>query len=234
VDEAARCYDAALELCEATGDTLHLGVTLNNRVVLRIKHRDLAGARADLERAVALGRELGNVQIERCSAFNLAELLHYQGRATEALPLARRAHVLGQRFFPRSVVLDALLLVRLACALDDLPEATRQLAGVETLGTAQLPPGSVVLLALTRRVVEEGRGSAPRATDGWAALIEESRNACTADERLEVLVMAAHSARRAGDAESLRTYVAEAKEVAQTAPLWTERVEALAMQGPGL
>lgn len=229
VDAAARCYDAALALCEATGDTLHLGVTLNNRVVLRIKHRDLAGARADLERAVALGRELGNVQIERCSAFNLAELLHYQGRASEALPLARRAHVLGQRFFPRSVVLDALLLARLACALDDEPEAIRQLAWMdERQGAAQLPPGGLVLLALVRHILAEAREARSHQREAWAALIEESRGACTPDERLEILVRAAQSARTAGNTEALRAYVAEAHEVSQTAPLWTERVQALA------
>jgi hypothetical protein len=135
--------------------------------------------------------------------------------------------VLGQRFFPRSVVLDALLLARLACALEDLPEAARQLAWVEAKGPEQLPPAGHVLLTLARRVVEEARGSSPHEPEAWAALIEESRNACTADERLEVLVWAAHSARASGNTVALQAYVAEASEVAQTAPLWTERVQAL-------
>ncbi|WNZ59029.1 tetratricopeptide repeat protein [Myxococcus sp. MxC21-1] len=86
LNEASSRFDEAIALCEATGDTLHLGVALNNRMVLHVQRRDVAGARADLERAVSLGRELGNVQIERTSAFNLALLLGYQGRAVEALP----------------------------------------------------------------------------------------------------------------------------------------------------
>ncbi|XXF75236.1 protein kinase [Myxococcaceae bacterium GXIMD 01537] len=227
VDDAARCYDAALALCETTGDTLHLGVTLNNRVVLHIKHRDLASARADLKRAVALGREVGNVQIERCSAFNLAEFLHYQGRASEALPLARRAHVLGQRFFPRSVTLDALLLARLACALGDTAEAAAQGAWVDARRATQpLPPAGEVLLGVVRRVVDEAREPLAHDDAAWASLLAASRESCTADERLEVLLWAARSARRVGQQQALNCYLAEAREVVRTAPLWTERLQA--------
>ncbi|NMO14427.1 protein kinase [Pyxidicoccus fallax] len=233
LDEAARRFDEAISLCEATGDTLHLGVALNNRMVLRVQHRDVAGARADLERAVSLGRELGNVQIERTSAFNLALLLGYQGRAAEALPLARRAGVLSQRFFPGSMAQDALLVARLCCELGDMAEAARQLTWLEEPSTqARLPPGDQLMLSVVRRVVGEARGSLPYDPKDWAGLVETARQQATPDERLEVLVWAARAARVAGDTATVRARAREVDETAHEAPLWTERVRALEAEGP--
>ncbi|WIG97845.1 protein kinase [Myxococcus sp. SDU36] len=228
LDEASRRFDEAIALCEATGDTLHLGVALNNRMVLHVQRRDAAGARADLERAVTLGRELGNVQIERTSAFNLALLLGYQGRAAEALPLARRAGVLSQRFFPRSMAQDALLVARLCCELDDLPEVARQLAWLEEPDTRErLSPPDALMLSVVRRVVSEAQDALPYGAEPWAALVEASRQLATPDERLEILVWAARAARKAGDLVTLRARVAEVEETAREAPLWTDRVRAL-------
>ncbi|NOJ78342.1 protein kinase [Myxococcus xanthus] len=228
LDEASRRFDEAITLCEATGDTLHLGVALNNRMVLHVQRRDAAGAHADLERAVTLGRELGNVQIERTSAFNLALLLGYQGRAVEALPLARRAGVLSQRFFPRSMAQDALLVARLCCELGDLPEVARQLAWLEEPDTRQrLSPSDALMLSVVRRVVNEARDALPYGADAWAHLVEASRRLATPDERLEILVWAARAARKAGDTVTLLARVAEVEETAREAPLWTDRVRAL-------
>ncbi|WP_239988936.1 serine/threonine-protein kinase [Corallococcus macrosporus] len=232
LNEAASRFDEAITLCEATGDTLHLGVALNNRMVLHVQRRDVAGARADLERAVSLGRELGNVQIERTSAFNLALLLGYQGRAVEALPLARRAGVLSQRFFPRSMAQDALLVARLCCELGDLPEAARQLDWLEEPDTrARLSPPDALMLAVVRRVVSEARDALPYAAEAWAHLVDESRRVATPDERLEILVWAARAAREAGDTATLRARVTEVEETAREAPLWTDRVRALVAPG---
>ncbi|GHG83979.1 serine/threonine-protein kinase [Comamonas sp. JC664] len=228
LEEASNRFDEAIALCEQTGDTLHLGVALNNRMVLHVQRRDPSGARADLERAVSLGRELGNVQIERTSAFNLALLLGYQGRAGEALPLARRAGVLSQRFFPRSMAQDALLVARLCCELGDLAEVSRQLEWLEEPATrAQLSPPDNLMCSVVRRVVDEARGALPYAGDVWARLVEESTQVATPDERLEILVWAARAARAAGDGATLRARVEEVEATAKEAPLWTDRVRAL-------
>ncbi len=228
LEEASNRFDEAIALCEQTGDTLHLGVALNNRMVLHVQRRDPSGARADLERAVSLGRELGNVQIERTSAFNLALLLGYQGRAGEALPLARRAGVLSQRFFPRSMAQDALLVARLCCELGDLPEVSRQLEWLEEPATrAQLSPPDNLMCSVVRRVVDEARGALPYAGDVWARLVEASTQVATPDERLEILVWAARAARAAGDGATLRARVEEVEATAKEAPLWTDRVRAL-------
>ncbi|WP_426752751.1 protein kinase domain-containing protein [Myxococcus sp. Y35] len=228
LDEAANRFAEAIALCEHTGDTLHLGVALNNRMVLHVQRRDAAAARADLERAVSLGRELGNVQIERTSAFNLALLLGYQGRAAEALPLARRAGVLSQRFFPRSMAQDALLVARLCCELGDLPEVSRHLEWLEAPDTqSRLSPADRLMLSVVRRVVDEARGLQPYAANEWARLVDVSGQVATPDERLEILVWAARAARAAGDAATLRKRVEEVEATAREAPLWTDRVRAL-------
>ncbi|MBZ4420150.1 serine/threonine-protein kinase [Myxococcus sp. RHSTA-1-4] len=234
LEESARRFDEAIALCEATGDTLHLGVALNNRMVLRVQHRDVEGARADLERAVSLGRELGNVQIERTSAFNLALLLGYQGRAAEALPLARRAGVLSQRFFPGSMAQDALLVARLCCELGDMAEAARQLTWMEEPSTqARLLPGDGLMLSVVRRVVAEARGALPYGAAEWAGLVEAARQQATPDERLEVLVWAARAARAAGDEATVRARAEEVEQTVHEAPLWTERVRALVTEARG-
>ncbi|MBJ6762701.1 protein kinase [Myxococcaceae bacterium JPH2] len=227
-EESEQRFNEAIARCEATGDLLHLGVALNNRVVLRVAQRDVAGACSDLERAVALGREWGNVQIERTSAFNLAELLLYQGRTTEALPLARRAGQLSQRFFPHSMAQDGLLLARLSLAVGDLDGTARQLAWLEETGAARrLPLGSRVLQHAVMRGLGEAQGA--HAYDGaqWARLSAEAQEHCTPDERLEVLVAAAEAARAAQDAPRLRSILDEANAAIRIAPLWTERVREL-------
>ena len=234
LEDSARRFDEAISLCEATGDTLHLGVALNNRMVLHVQRRDVTGARADLERAVSLGRELGNVQIERTSAFNLALLLGYQGRAVEALPLARRAGVLSQRFFPGSMAQDALLVARLCCELGDVAEAARQLVWLEELSTqARLPPGDQLMLSVVRRVVGEARGAGRYEATEWVGLVESARRQATSDERLEILVWAARAARAAGDDATARAWAEEVEETAHEAPLWTERVRSVVREARG-
>ncbi len=234
LEDAARRFEEAIALCESTGDTLHLGVALNNRMVLHVQRRDVEGARTDLERAVLLGRELGNVQIERTSAFNLSLLLGYQGRAAEALPLARRAGVLSQRFFPASMAQDALLVARLCCELGDLPEASRQLTWLDEPSTqTRLLPADRLMLSVVRRVVHEAQGTHSYAAPEWAALVEAARQQATPDERLEILVWAARAARAAGDDATVLARVQEVEATAHEAPLWTERVRALVKEARG-
>ncbi|WP_370642028.1 protein kinase [Myxococcus sp. AS-1-15] len=228
LDDAERRFAEAIALCESTGDTLHLGVALNNRLVLHVQRRDVAGARTDLERAVSLGRELGNVQIERTSAFNLAVLLGYQGLAEEALPLARRAGVLSQRCFPHSMAQDALLVARLCCELGDLSEATKQLAWLdEQASRVRLTSADQLMGEVVRRVVAESSASVPYSREHWEAQVEASRTRMPPDERMEVLVWAARAARAAGDDEALGARVAEVEQTAHEAPLWTSRVRGL-------
>lgn len=182
----------------------------------------------DLRRAMVLGRELGHAQVERWSTFNLAEVLYMQGRLEEALPLARRVHELGVRFFrEHPVPVDALLLARMAAALGDLEEATRQLRWID----AHCPPESLPPTAVMRRLVElqvqDARGGGS-AREAWLALADDADTLASADEKAEILLQAARGALQAGRTDEARTWVVRAERaVEEGAPLWRARLESL-------
>jgi tetratricopeptide (TPR) repeat protein/type II secretory pathway predicted ATPase ExeA len=228
-EEAAARFAEALERCEASGDALHLAATHINRVLLWLRLGDVARMEEDLRRAMALGRELGHAQVERWSTFNLAEVLYMRGRLEEALPLARRAHELGVRFFrEHPVPVDALLLARIGAALGDLAEATRQLRWIES----HCPPESLPPTAVMRRLVElqvrdAGTQGAVADPDAWHSLVQEADSCASADEKAEILLQAARGALRAGREPEARQWLAQAERAVEGAPLWRSRLESL-------
>src|SRR6185436_12522290 len=116
LDEAEARFAEVVDSCERAGDTLHLCSAYNNRIFLWLKRQSLERAIDDQRRATALAREIGHVQLERMSTFNLAELLYWRGDLPYALGLALRARELQTRFLDE-VPLDALLVARISCAL---------------------------------------------------------------------------------------------------------------------
>jgi tetratricopeptide (TPR) repeat protein len=234
-EEAATCFDEALVRCEEAGDALHRAATLINRVLLWLRLGDVAQMEEDLRRAMALGRELGHAQVERWSTFNLAEVLYMQGRLKEALPLARRAHELGVRFFrEHPVPVDALLLARISAALGDLDEATRQLCWIDTHCAPESLPPTAVMRRLVELQVREARpgGMAPDSR-AWHSLAEDADTCASADEKAEILLQAAWSALQAGRAQEAQGWLERAERVVEGAPLWRTRLESLrASLGP--
>ncbi|NMO16847.1 protein kinase [Pyxidicoccus fallax] len=228
-EEAAARFEEALVRCEEAGDVLHLAATLINRVLLWLRQGDVRRMEDDLRRAMALGRELGHAQVERWSTFNLAEVLYMQGRLEEALPLARRVHELGVRFFrEHPVPTDALLLARIGAELGDLAEASRQLRWIET----HCPPESLPPTAVMRRLVElqvrEAQADGVAADSAaWHALAEEADTYASADEKAELFLQAARSALRAGRGEEARAWLERAERAVEGAPLWRPRMESL-------
>ncbi|WP_163997370.1 serine/threonine-protein kinase PknK [Pyxidicoccus caerfyrddinensis] len=228
-EEAATRFDEALIRCEDTGDALHLAATLINRVLLWLRLGDVGRMEQDLRRAMALGRELGHAQVERWSTFNLAEVLYMQGRLEEALPLARRVHELGVRFFrEHPVPVDALLLARIGAALGDLTEAARQLRWIE----AHCPPESLPPTAVMRRLVElqvreAAPGSAAPDAQAWQALAEDADTYASADEKAEILLQAARGALQSGRTREARDWLERAERAVEGAPLWRPRLESL-------
>ncbi|MBN1208996.1 MAG: protein kinase [Myxococcaceae bacterium] len=226
--EAAARFEEALARCEEAGDSLHLAATRTARVLLWLKLGEVARMEADLRGAMALGRELGHAQVERWSTFNLAEVLYMQGQLEEALPLARRAHELGVRFFrEHPVPMDALLIARIAMAAGDTAEAARQLRWIE----AHCPPESLPPTAIMRRLVElevsEVEMGAARTGEAWRTLVEGAGECASADEMAEILLQATRGALRAGCAEEARQWLARADRAVEGAPLWRVRLEAL-------
>ncbi|NBD08837.1 serine/threonine-protein kinase [Corallococcus silvisoli] len=225
--EAAARFDEGLERCEAAGDGLHKAALLCNRVLLWLRQGDVPRMEEDLRRALALGRELAHAQMERWSTFNLAEVLYMQGRLDEALPLARRAHELGVRFFrEHPVPMDALLLARIHAAAGDEAAAARQLAWI----SERCPPESLPPTAIMRRLVElqvhQQATGAFRAPD-WDALHTEADALASPDEKAEILLQAASVARRTDALEQARAWLERAAPAVAEAPLWAARYQAL-------
>jgi eukaryotic-like serine/threonine-protein kinase len=240
VEEAGARFDEARARCEETGDALHLSATLTNRVLLWLRLGDVGRMEADLRRAIALGRELGHAQAERCATFNLAEVLYMQGRLEEALPLARRAHELGVRFFrEQPVPLDALLLARISAAVGDRAEAARQLRWIET----HCPPESLPPTAIMRRLVQlQVRQTEPGgggwSGEEWQALVAEAEGCASADEKAEIQLQATQEAHEAGREQEAWEWLSRAEQAVEGAPLWRARLDSLrqALQvraGPG-
>jgi tetratricopeptide (TPR) repeat protein len=225
--EAKVVFDVAIAHCTATGDRLHLAVAYESRVFLWQKLGAVEKSLEDLQRCVAIARELGHAQVERMAVFNHAELLYFLGRPDEALPLARRAHELGLRFFgEHPVAVDALLLARIALALGDIPEARRQLDWIQERCARTLAPDCAVLLGLVRQGVAQAEGCR-FSPEAWEGLLEAARRDSQPNELIEILLNAARSAATAGERECRERWVGEAMRLADDWPMWRAQLDAL-------
>ncbi|WP_224360505.1 serine/threonine-protein kinase [Hyalangium versicolor] len=226
-EEAAACFEEAFARCEEAGDALHLAATCTARVLLWLKQGDVARMEADLRRAMALGRELGHAQVERWSTFNLAEVLYMQGRLEEALPLARRAHELGMRFFQEHPVpVDALLIARIAMALGDTAEAVHQLRWIqERCSPESLPPTAIMRRLVELAVQEASTGTSQG--EAWRTLVAEAESYASADEMAEILLQVTRGALRSGRLGEAREWLARAERAVEGAPLWRARLHPL-------
>ncbi len=224
LDDAERTYERVVAECERTGDLFHLAVASSNRLGLWTKLRRHDRARADLARALAVARDLGNVQLERVASHNLAELLYFRGDLDAALPLAERSRTLQLRFFSaHPIANDALLLARILAARDERHGDVRSLlAWVEANVDARaLTPSSRMLARMVELVLEPRR-------DAWRALGDEAAEVALLDEHAEVLHAAVVAATRSGDVELARSRAEDAATKLAGAPEWLARIDALA------
>lgn len=86
LNEAATALDTAHKYCEERKDLLHLGGVLSNRALVRGYCGDRAGAVADFESVIALGRKLGQLRIELIGNYNLAEYYYFVDECDSAEP----------------------------------------------------------------------------------------------------------------------------------------------------
>ncbi len=212
-DDAAACFERVISLSEREGDRFHLCAAYANRLFLWRNQPEQA--EADLRRAVELAREIGHPLLERVVSHNLSELLYWQGRVNEALPLARRGRLLQERFLPAPVADDALLLARVTAAAGAAGESRQWLDWVEAnVPEAARAPSDRVVSALLSLVVDGD-------IDGgrWTAVLADARTALAPEELLEAM----HWAVVAGDPEQRDDLLAEARELAAEHPIWSRR-----------
>ena len=206
---------------EEEGDGVHLGALYSNRVLLWILQDLPERAIDDLQRARTLARELGHVQLERRSAHNLAELLHWMGRSEEALPLARRAQALTVRFFnERPGSTTALLLARVAVAAHEPAFAVQALDWMSAHpGPGPLNPVEEVQVALVNVLLA-------RPSLGCEAVLSRARAELPRDEKLEVLTTLAAWRLGQGDTGAAEQLAGEAAGLAEGS-LWVRRISQL-------
>ncbi|WP_437321633.1 protein kinase domain-containing protein [Sorangium sp. So ce385] len=231
--EAERRAEEAIALCERAEDLPHLCVAIMNRVVLWALKKDLPRATADLRRAIALAREIGNPWLERVATYNVAELLYWSDQQDEALSLARRAHTLEQRFEDRPVPECSLLLARILAARGELDEARRLLAWI----AASCPPDPSAkaahgcYLMLRCLLSDGGDGVAPRDLLGGLDEAElEAGPFQFADELLEVLYWRGRAAIRHGAVEVAVASLSRARALLSEHPAWRARFDGLALR----
>ena len=227
LDEAERCYDEVVALCEGAGDDLHLSAAMTNRQLLWMRKQRIDRATEDLRRAIDLARQLGNFQVERVASHNLAEILYWCGRSDEALPLARRSRELQRRFAgDDGCPDDALLVARIQCGLGDGAGARQvldELARDYPLET--LSPTARGLVDMVELVIRDA------GEDDWqrAAAAAET---CFPMEDLRIeLCHAAAACALAGDRlEHARAWLDQALRRAAHSRLWQPRLAALAQR----
>lgn len=227
LDASAACFEEAIARSRARGDLLHLASAHNSRVLLWLRHQSVEPALQDLQRTVELARELGHAQLERIASFNLAEVLHWLGREVEALPYARRAHTLGQRFFGDAPMpLEAVLVARIAVAGTEPSLARESLAWVERhVAAERLGPVTRAQVGLVRQLLAQGsRPPGPEDLDIWQGLLEEAAPHASDDELLELFLHALTTALAAGQDSRARDWWQQAHGRVEGAPHWKPRL----------
>ncbi|MFT3767981.1 MAG: protein kinase [Minicystis sp.] len=219
LDDARRALDRVVALGEEHGDRLHLGSALNVRGMLWGNLGDKAHLVADMERSLAIARELGQASLELMGEFNLAEFLLFMDDAAAAAPHVRRAQALDRRISGDAGRADvALLEARLRLYRGEHAEAAAIVArlrareaAARARGEALLVPSDEVLCAM----IDLSLGDAPAAD--WDAL--EARAAqSVAQERLEVIEARGVAAARRGDHAEARAHFERALTQAAQSP----------------
>jgi tetratricopeptide (TPR) repeat protein len=109
-EESIAAYDGALPALRDAGDLPAQARLLSNRGVLRAYQGELAAARGDLERSVAMAEAAGSARGAALARQNLGFVAGRQGRLPEALELLEQAHALLRDLddgAPALAVLDA-------------------------------------------------------------------------------------------------------------------------------
>jgi tetratricopeptide (TPR) repeat protein len=240
--EAEERAREAIDLCATVHDLPHLCVAYMNRVVLWTLKKSPSRATEDLRRVISLAREIGNPWLERVATYNVAELLYWSDRREDALVLARRAHVLEQRFIERPVPECSLLLARILATAGQHDEARELIAWVAS--SCPPEPGAHAAFACFRMLqallideVERAVGPqegmayemvAHEMVDGAMSAASSVGSLLFTDELLEILYWRARLAlrdRRDADASAV---VRKAQAMLEEHPAWRARFDGLA------
>ncbi|WP_441289970.1 serine/threonine-protein kinase [Sorangium sp. KYC3313] len=217
LDDAEDALGRAIALCEAHHDTLHLCVVTNNRALLWACRGDKARMIADLERVLALARDLGQGALERVGEYNLGEYLYLMDDLAAAGPHIDRAlEIERHRFCGMCRPVALLLKTRFLFFCGEQAEARalfEQMRGMqeraldEGQADALMVPSEEVLCAMIDLATQD-RGAADDAA--WDALVDRSAQSSVGQEHIEVLEIRAVTALRRGRLAAARAALSAA------------------------
>ncbi|AUX22491.1 uncharacterized protein SOCEGT47_029940 [Sorangium cellulosum] len=220
--EAGAALDRAIDLAGAHGDRLQLGAALNVRALAAAGRGDAERLVADMQRSLAVARELGQRSLELMGEFNLGESLLLLDDAPAAEPHVLRAVALDRAISGapgRAVV--ALLEARLRFHRGEEAAARALVARIrarQAEARARGEPGALMapsedVLCAAVELATEGAGAA-----AWEALEARAARFSLGQERLEVIEARGVSAARRGDLDEARRQLERAIELAAQIP----------------
>jgi tetratricopeptide (TPR) repeat protein len=222
LDEAEQRLRRVQALCEATGDELHLGGMWNNLSCLWVVRNDRERFLADNARARDHARRLGFAGLESQAVYNCGNFLYWRGELAAALPHARRAVDIDERYYGQAVPPAAhVLLARILWCQGAEADAARLVADIGAHQTAAraagqndllLVPNDEVMFDMLTLLQEGGPAAA------WEALVARGRAVAQPLELLELLELAGVAAERQQDMPAARRWWQEALERCQQIP----------------
>ncbi|WP_437288652.1 serine/threonine-protein kinase [Sorangium sp. So ce406] len=235
LEEAEATFQTGIELAAQVEDWPHVCAMYVNRALLWTTRNELLLAIDDMRRTIALAREIGNPLFERMATHNVAELLHANHQDEEALPLARRALVLEERFVEVPVPESSLLLARILIARGGHDEAARLVDWIARRcpPDAATAPSLSALFRMLGLVLEQLGAGPPDAPDAgalgrrWAALLDEASGGLLPFELLELLHWRAAMAIRRGEPDEASGALAQAGALLVACPIWQPRFDDL-------
>ncbi|WP_437673648.1 protein kinase domain-containing protein [Sorangium sp. So ce131] len=220
--DARAALDRAIDLAEARGDQLQLGAALNVRALSAANCGDEASFVADMERSLAVARELGQRSLELMGEYNLGEYLLLLDNAPAAEPHVLRALALDRAISGdpgRAVV--ALLEARLRFHRGEEEAARAAVARIRARQAEARARGEAgALLAPSEDVlcsaVELAAAGAEDAA--WEALEARAARFSLGHERIEVVEARGIAAARRGRREEALRQIERALELSSRVP----------------
>ena len=223
LDEAETSLDRANAMCEEKGDELHQAVVWMNRACLWIARNDRHRFMADNGRMLAYARRMGNANLERGGNLNSAYFLYWRGEFEAAIPFAKRAIEIDERYFhqggfrPDAAVLLARILWGAGRDQESrklVDEVRRHQETARAAGQNELllQPNDEMLLDMITLVLARGDAGA------WEALMDRARSVAQGQELIEALEVAGVSALARADADAARRWWREALQAGERIP----------------
>ncbi len=202
LDDAEERFDEAIAFAQRAEDEPHVCQLLINRVLLWGMRGDQARALEDMSAALPIARALGNPFLERQVTINVALLMHWDGRQSEAMALARRALMLDRKFLEPPHAEPMLLLARILVAMGEDAEAAFHLDEIpEEAYPALAPHQRLFFDALVRLLRERGIALRHAQRASWGEIVATAKGSLVDAELLELLYWCHRAAADAGHVE---------------------------------